>query len=166
MQSHLHFGTALTVTSIESLWTPWSAFNFCQLTVCLSIRSQETYLIKHMRKHSPDLVPTPPTAGQQSHSPAHGGAGGGGSAEGAAASRAERNAYQQQEGVPCVFDLQQYKPVTAPDVSYKTVSVSDLSSHKDLCITVEASAIQVEHLSSWGRRGLWEEKSEHRLYKQ
>lgn len=100
-----------------------------------------------MRKHSPDLVPTPPAAAQQEHSPAHGGAAG--SAEGGAASRAERtNAYPQPEGVPCVFDLQQYKPVTAPDVSYKTVSVSDLSSHKDLCITVEASAIQVEHLSS------------------
>lgn len=117
-----------------------------------SICSQETYLIKHMRKHSPDLVPTPPVAGQQSHSPVHGGAGGGGNTggpEGAAASRAERtNTYSQSEGVPCVFDLQQYKPVTAPDVSYKTVSVSDLSSHKDLCITVEASAIQVEHLSS------------------
>lgn len=123
-----------------------------------------------MRKHSPDLVPTPPTVGQQSHSPAHGGGAGGGSAggaDGAAASRGERtNPYPQPEGVPCVFDLQQYKPVTAPDVSYKTVSVSDLSAHKDLCITVEASAIQVEHLSSWGRRGLWEEKSEHRLYKQ
>lgn len=97
-----------------------------------------------MRKHSPDLVPTPPASAQQSHSPVHGGG-----ADGAAASRAERtNAYAQSEGVPCVFDLQQYKPVTAPDVSYKTVSVSDLSSHKDLCITVEASAIQVEHLSS------------------
>lgn len=106
-----------------------------------------------MRKHSPDLVPTPPSGAQQSHSPAGGGGAGGGSAgggaEGAAAGRAERtNAYQQPEGVPCVFDLQQYKPVTAADVSYKTVSVSDLSSHKDLCITVEASAIQVEHLSS------------------
>lgn len=109
-----------------------------------------------MRKHSPDLVTTPPAPSQQDHSPVHGGAGGvaggggsAGGAEGAAASRAERtNAYQQPEGVPCVFDLQQYKPVSAPDVSYKTVSVSDLSSHKDLCITVEASAIQVEHLSS------------------
>lgn len=102
-----------------------------------------------MRKHSPDLVPTPPSSAQQSHSPAHGGAGGGGGGDGAAASRAERtNAYPQPDGVPCVFDLQQYKPVTAPDVSYKTVSVSDLSAHKDLCITVEASAIQVEHLSS------------------
>ncbi|MCJ8728991.1 hypothetical protein PDJAM_G00009470 [Pangasius djambal] len=121
--------------------------------LCNRTYTSETYLIKHMRKHSPDLVPTPPAPAQQSHSPAHGGAGGGGagggSAEGGAASRAERtNAYPQPEGVPCVFDLQQYKQVTAPDVSYKTVSVSDLSSHKDLCITVEASAIQVEHLSS------------------
>ncbi|XP_053480595.1 zinc finger protein 384b isoform X3 [Ictalurus furcatus] len=121
--------------------------------LCNRTYTSETYLIKHMRKHSPDLVPTPPSGAQQSHSPAGGGGAGGGSAgggaEGAAAGRAERtNAYQQPEGVPCVFDLQQYKPVTAADVSYKTVSVSDLSSHKDLCITVEASAIQVEHLSS------------------
>ncbi|KAI5620484.1 zinc finger protein 384 isoform X2, partial [Silurus asotus] len=115
--------------------------------LCNRTYTSETYLIKHMRKHSPDLVPTPPSAAQQSHSPAHGGPGG--SADGAAASRAERtNPYSQPDGVPCVFDLQQYKPVSAPDVSYKTVSVSDLSSHKDLCITVEASAIQVEHLSS------------------
>ncbi|KAI4883326.1 hypothetical protein NFI96_024837 [Prochilodus magdalenae] len=114
---------------------------------------QETYLMKHMHKHSPDLVPTPsvPAAAQQNHSPGQAGPGGGaeGAPAGGAQSRLERNdAYPQPEGAPCVFDLHQYKPVAPPDVQYKTVSVADLASHKDLCITVETSAIQVEHLSS------------------
>ncbi|XP_037392743.1 zinc finger protein 384b isoform X1 [Pygocentrus nattereri] len=109
---------------------------------------QETYLMKHMHKHSPDLVPTPPVpaAAQQSHSP-------GQAAEGASAggvqNRPERtDAYPPPEGVPCVFDLHQYKPVASADIQYKTVSVADLSPHKDLCTTVETSAIQVEHLNS------------------
>ncbi|KAL7875167.1 hypothetical protein SRHO_G00061370 [Serrasalmus rhombeus] len=109
---------------------------------------QETYLMKHMHKHSPDLVPTPPVpaAAQQSHSP-------GQAAEGASAggvqNRPERtDAYPPPEGVPCVFDLHQYKPVASADIQYKTVSVADISPHKDLCTTVETSAIQVEHLNS------------------
>ncbi|XP_062848824.1 zinc finger protein 384b isoform X2 [Trichomycterus rosablanca] len=127
--------------------------------LCNRTYTSETYLIKHMRKHSPDLVPTPPSLAQQSHSPVQSGAlggnptGGGGNAGGGAdgptASRPDRtSAYPQQEGAPCVFDLQQYKAVTAPGIQYKTVSMADLSSHKDLCITVEASAIQVDHLNS------------------
>lgn len=101
--------------------------------------------MKHMRKHAPDMLPSPPGSTQQSHSP---GRVGGGS-EGEIQSRAERtDIFGQPAGVPCVFDLNQYKPVTSADVQYKTVSVSDISPHKDLCITVEASAIQVEHLNS------------------
>ncbi|XP_022522701.2 zinc finger protein 384b isoform X2 [Astyanax mexicanus] len=123
---------------------------------------QETYLMKHMHKHSPDLVPTPPVPApaQQNHSPGQagsaaaavaGGGGGGGGREGAPdRNRPERtDAYPPPNAVPCVFDLHQYKPVTAQNIQYKTVSVADLSPHKDLCITVETSAIQVEqHLNS------------------
>lgn len=102
--------------------------------------------MKHMRKHAPDMLPSPPGSNQQSHSP---GRVGGGGSEGDIQSRSERaDIFGQPAGVPCVFDLNQYKPVTSADVQYKTVSVSDISPHKDLCITVEASAIQVEHLNS------------------
>uniref|UniRef100_A0A3P8WZI8 Zinc finger protein 384 b n=1 Tax=Cynoglossus semilaevis TaxID=244447 RepID=A0A3P8WZI8_CYNSE len=52
------------------------------------------------------------------------------------------------QNIPCPFDLHQYKTVSANDLQYKPVSVSDISSHKDLCLTVSASAIQVEHLNS------------------
>lgn len=109
--------------------------------------------MKHMHKHSSDLVPTPPVPALAQQCPSPGQAGGGGGAEGAPAGgvqgRPERtDVYAQPEGVPCVFDLHQYKPVIAQDIQYKTVSMSDISPHKDLCITVETSAIQVQHLNS------------------
>ncbi|XP_052002782.1 zinc finger protein 384-like isoform X1 [Xyrauchen texanus] len=107
--------------------------------LCNRTYTSETYLMKHMRKHAPDLVVAPPGSNRPDH------AGGGGS-EGDRAER--RDTFTQQAVVPCVFDLNQYKPITSADVQYKTVNVSDISPHKDLCITVEASAIQVEHLNS------------------
>ncbi|KAK7157595.1 hypothetical protein R3I93_008937 [Phoxinus phoxinus] len=110
--------------------------------LCNRTYTSETYLMKHMRKHAPDMLPSPPGSTQQSHSP---GRVEGGGSEGDAQSRVERT---DVFGQPCIFDLNQYKPLTSADVQYKTVSVSDISPHKDLCITVEASAIQVEHLNS------------------
>ncbi|XP_077066496.1 zinc finger protein 384b isoform X9 [Siphateles boraxobius] len=110
--------------------------------LCNRTYTSETYLMKHMRKHAPDMLPSPPGSTQQSHSP---GRVEGGGSEGDAQSRAERT---DVFGQPCIFDLNQYKPLTSADVQYKTVSVSDISPHKDLCITVEASAIQVGHLNS------------------
>ncbi|XP_077066484.1 zinc finger protein 384b isoform X8 [Siphateles boraxobius] len=104
--------------------------------LCNRTYTSETYLMKHMRKHAPDMLPSPPGSTQQSHSP---GRVEGGGSEGDAQSRAERT---DVFGQPCIFDLNQYKPLTSADVQYKTVSVSDISPHKDLCITVEASAIQ------------------------
>lgn len=102
--------------------------------------------MKHMQKHAPDMLPSPPGSNQHSHSP--GRAGGSGS-EGDGQSRIERSdVFVQPVSVPCVYDMNQYKPVPAADVQYKTVSVSDISPHKDLCITVEASAIQANHLNS------------------
>ena len=56
--------------------------------------------------------------------------------------------YPQTENIPCPFDLHQYKTVSASDLQYKPVSVADITSHKDLCLTVSASTIQVEHLNS------------------
>ncbi|XP_051999417.1 zinc finger protein 384-like [Xyrauchen texanus] len=104
--------------------------------ICNHTYTSEMYLMKHMRKHA---VLAPPG----SNSPGH--AGGGGSA----GDRAERsNTFTQQAVVPCIFDRNHYKPVTSADVQYKTVNVSDISPHKDLCITWEASAIQVERLNS------------------
>ncbi|XP_056331696.1 zinc finger protein 384b isoform X2 [Danio aesculapii] len=114
--------------------------------LCHRTYTSETYLMKHMHKHAPDMLPSPPGSNQHSHSP--GRAGGSGS-EGDGQSRNERSdVFIQPVGVPCVYDMNQYKPVPAADVQYKTVSVSDISPHKDLCITVEASAIQANHLNS------------------
>ncbi|XDV40126.1 hypothetical protein PO909_009264 [Leuciscus waleckii] len=110
--------------------------------LCNRTYTSETYLMKHMRKHAPDMLPSPPGSTQQSHSP---GRVEGGGSDGDAQSRVERT---DVFGQPCIFDLNQYKSLTSSDVQYKTVSVSDISPHKDLCITVEASAIQVEHLNS------------------
>ncbi|XP_026140383.1 zinc finger protein 384b isoform X3 [Carassius auratus] len=116
--------------------------------LCNHTYTSETYLMKHMRKHTPDMLPSLPGSNQQNHSPSHAG---GSSSDGNRQSQAERsNAFVQPVGVPCIFDLNQYKPVPSADVQYKTVSVSDISPHKDLCITVEASAIQVEHLNARG----------------
>ena len=51
--------------------------------------------------------------------------------------------------VPCPFDLHQYKTVSASEIQYKPVTVADLPvTHKDLCLTVSTSAIQVEHMNS------------------
>ncbi|XP_059423685.1 zinc finger protein 384b isoform X3 [Carassius carassius] len=116
--------------------------------LCNHTYTSETYLMKHMRKHAPDMLPSLPGSNQQNHSP---GRAGESSSDGNRQSQAERsNAFIQPVGVPCIFDLNQYKPVPSADVQYKTVSVSDISPHKDLCITVEASAIQVEHLNARG----------------
>lgn len=102
--------------------------------------------MKHLHKHAPDLVQSPLGSTQPSHSPGHTG---GGDSDVEKQSQAERSdSFGLTTGVPFVFDLNPYKLVTSSDVQYKTVSVSDISPHKDLCITVEASAIQVEHLNS------------------
>ncbi|XP_056877208.1 zinc finger protein 384a isoform X3 [Takifugu flavidus] len=51
--------------------------------------------------------------------------------------------------VSCPFDLHQYKTVSASEIQYKPVTVADLPvTHKDLCLTVSTSAIQVEHMNS------------------
>lgn len=131
--------------------------------------SQETYLVKHMEKHNPEQLPASAVmaaeqpqqnrsqsqgqAGSQSQvasadggSRRSGGAGSGGVGRGQQGQ--SQSGYPQSENMPCPFELHQYKTVSASDIQYKPVNVADISSNKDLCLTVSASAVQVEHLNS------------------
>ncbi|XP_008293840.1 zinc finger protein 384b isoform X3 [Stegastes partitus] len=137
--------------------------------LCNRTYTSETYLVKHMEKHNPDQLAAPAVmaaqAAQQNQSQAQSQAGaqrrvenadGGSSRPGGAGSGAaggsqqgqSQSNYPQTESIPCPFDLHQYKTVSASDIQYKPVSVADITSHKDLCLTVSASTIQVEHLNS------------------
>ncbi|XP_024123575.1 zinc finger protein 384b isoform X5 [Oryzias melastigma] len=140
--------------------------------LCHRSYTSETYLVKHMEKHmekhNPDQLTAPVAVAQQSahqnQSQTHGQTGtqsqvesadGGSRQPGGAVGRAagEGQQAQSQSGYPqteitCPFDLNQYKTVSASDIQYKPVSVADITSHKDLCLTVSASTIQVEHLNS------------------
>ncbi|KAM9353870.1 zinc finger protein 384b isoform 2-T3 [Symphorus nematophorus] len=142
--------------------------------LCNRTYTSETYLVKHMEKHNPDQLTAPAVvvaaAGepgqQQNQNQSQGqagaqsqveGADGGSSRPGGAGSGAaggggqqgqSQSSYPQTETISCPFDLHQYKTVSASDIQYKPVSVADITSHKDLCLTVSASTIQVEHLNS------------------
>lgn len=156
--------------------TPGSYFTPCSHVSTVSPlpilpSSQETYLVKHMEKHNPDQLTTPAVIAaqaaqqNQNQSQAQGQAGaqslvesadGGSSRAGGAGSRGagrgqqgqSQSNYPQTETISCPFDLHQYKTVSTSDIQYKPVSVADITSHKDLCLTVSASTIQVEHLNS------------------
>ncbi|XP_071357306.1 zinc finger protein 384a isoform X2 [Trachinotus anak] len=146
--------------------------------LCNRSYTSETYLMKHMRKHNPDPLTVAATvAAQQAQGLTPGGGGGrgrgrgrgrGGGAGRAAQLQSQTNpnntnqnpnqgppgSYQPPQQpteavVPCPFDLHQYKTVAASEIQYKPVSVADLPVvHKDLCLTVSTSAIQVEHMNS------------------
>ncbi|XP_062321707.1 zinc finger protein 384b isoform X3 [Osmerus eperlanus] len=129
--------------------------------LCNRTYTSETYLVKHMQKHNPDQLTAAAVAAaqqaqshqnqNQNHSGAQGlgeGTDGGGSRPGGGGQGQNQGSYTQAETVGCPFDLHQYKTVAAGDIQYKTVSVADLVSHKDLCLTVATSTIQVEHLNS------------------
>lgn len=62
--------------------------------------------------------------------------------------QSQRN-YPQTETISCPYDLHQYKTVSASDIHYKPVAVENITSSKDLYLTVSTSTIQVEHLNSW-----------------
>lgn len=130
--------------------------------------------MKHMKKHNPDPLTVAATvAAQQAQGLTPGGGGRGrGRGRGRGAGRASQlqnqtnpnnnqnpnpgppGSYQPQQQptesvVPCPFDLHQYKTVSASEIQYKPVTVADLPvTHKDLCLTVSTSAIQVEHMNS------------------
>ncbi|KAM6936409.1 zinc finger protein 384b isoform 1-T1 [Lycodopsis pacificus] len=127
--------------------------------LCNRTYTSETYLVKHMEKHNPDQLSA--TAAQQNQRQVPGqsrldGADGGSSRPGDAGSGGagggqqgqSQGNYPQTETISCPFDLHQYKTVSASDIQYKPISVADITSHKDLCLTVSASTIQVEHLNS------------------
>ncbi|XP_024861540.1 zinc finger protein 384b isoform X5 [Kryptolebias marmoratus] len=132
--------------------------------LCSRSYTSETYLVKHMEKHNPDQLTAPALVASQPPQPhqsqAQGqaqnrveSADGGSSRAGSGATRGgqqgqSQSSYLQTETMPCPFDLHHYKTVSAGDIEYKPVSVADITSHKDLCITVSASTIQVEHLNS------------------
>ncbi|XP_037309273.1 zinc finger protein 384b isoform X2 [Pungitius pungitius] len=130
--------------------------------LCNRTYTSETYLVKHMEKHNPDqLSASAAQATQQNQSQGPGqsrldGADGGSSRPGGAGNGGtgggqqgqSQGNYVQTETISCPFDLNQYKTVSASDIQYKPVSVADITSHKDLCLTVSASTIQVEHLNS------------------
>ncbi|XP_039977573.1 zinc finger protein 384a isoform X3 [Xiphias gladius] len=146
--------------------------------LCNRSYTSETYLMKHMRKHNPDPLTVAATvAAQQAQGLTPGGGGGrgrgrgrgrGGGAGRAGQLQSQTNpnntnqnpnqgppgSYQPPQHptesvVPCPFDLHQYKTVAASEIQYKPVSVADLPVvHKDLCLTVSTSAIQVEHMNS------------------
>ncbi|KAM9852710.1 zinc finger protein 384b isoform 3-T3 [Aulostomus maculatus] len=132
--------------------------------LCNRTYTSETYLVKHMEKHNPDqsaAVAAQSSQQNQSHGQvgAHnrgestdggssrpGGAGSGGA--GGSQQGQSQGSYPQTDTISCPFDLHQYKTVSASDIQYKPVTVADITSHKDLCLTVSASTIQVEHLNS------------------
>ncbi|XP_042278882.1 zinc finger protein 384b isoform X3 [Thunnus albacares] len=139
--------------------------------LCNRTYTSETYLVKHMEKHNPDQLTAPAVVaaqpGQQNQNQSHAqgqagaqsrlesadggssrpGGAGSGEAGGGQQGQSQGN-YPQTETISCPFDLHQYKTVSASDIQYKPVTVSDITSHKDLCLTVSASTIQVEHLNS------------------
>lgn len=120
--------------------------------------SQETYLVKHMEKHNPEQLSAPAVmAAQQNQSQnqvdrTDGGSSRSGGASSGVVGRGQQGQsqsnYPQTETIACPFDLHQYKTVSANDIQYKPVTVADIASNKDLCLTVSASTIQVEHLNS------------------
>uniref|UniRef100_A0A8C7WYU0 Zinc finger protein 384 b n=1 Tax=Oryzias sinensis TaxID=183150 RepID=A0A8C7WYU0_9TELE len=119
--------------------------------LCHRSYTSETYLVKHMEKHmekhNPDQLTAPVAVAQHADGGPRqpGGAVSGAAGEGQQAQN--QSGYAQTE-LTCPFDLNQYKTVSASDIQYKPVSVADITSHKDLCLTVSASTIQVEHLNS------------------
>ncbi|XP_051991686.1 zinc finger protein 384a isoform X1 [Xyrauchen texanus] len=139
--------------------------------LCNRAYTSETYLMKHMRKHNPDPLAVAAAVAaqqaQQGQNPAQplGGGTGRGRGRGRGAGAAPTGAgtvsqaqnqpnpstptsYPVTVGMSCPFDLHQYKTVSAGEIQYKPVSVADLVAHKDLCLTVSTSAIQVEHMNS------------------
>ncbi|XP_047240214.1 zinc finger protein 384a isoform X4 [Girardinichthys multiradiatus] len=142
--------------------------------LCNRSYTSETYLMKHMQKHNPDPLTVAATvAAQQAQGLTAGGGGGRGRGRGRGRGGGRASQLQNQNNpnnanqnpgppgsyqptqqpsdgiVSCPFDLHQYKTVSASEIQYKPVSVGDLPvTHKDLCLTVSTSAIQVEHMNS------------------
>ncbi|XP_057690936.1 zinc finger protein 384b isoform X2 [Corythoichthys intestinalis] len=115
--------------------------------LCNRTYTSETYLVKHMEKHGQEQMnASDPRQAARAQPAARSQAEG---SEGAATRAGHgQSGYNHPDAMPCSFDMHQYKTVSASDIQYKPVSVADISSHKDLCLTVSSSSIQVEHLNS------------------
>ncbi|XP_037130845.1 zinc finger protein 384b isoform X3 [Syngnathus acus] len=123
--------------------------------LCNRTYTSETYLVKHMEKHGQEQLNASDGVAAAQHSQ-----GQAARAQPRARSRAEgsegvegragrgQGGYGQPNAIPCPFDLHQYKTVSTGDIQYKPIGVSDVVPHKDLCLTVTSSGIQVEHLNS------------------
>lgn len=160
-----HYESPLWHQTTGSYFTPCSHVSTVSPLPILP-SSQETYLVKHMEKHNPEQLTAPAVvagqSAQQNQNQSQGQAGARSQVESAdgGSSRAgsggvgrsqqgqSQNNYPQTETISCPFDLHQYKTVSASDIQYKPVTVADITSNKDLCLTVSASTIQVEHLNS------------------
>ncbi|XP_074540168.1 zinc finger protein 384b isoform X1 [Halichoeres trimaculatus] len=157
-----HYESPLWHQTSGSYFTPCSHMSTVSPLPILP-SSQETYLVKHMEKHNPDQLTAPAaqsTQQNQSQAQSQTGAlsqvesaeGGlsqpGGARSGGSVAGQSQNNYPQAESISSPFDLHQYKTVSASDIQYKPVSIADITTHKDLCLTVSASTIQVEHLNS------------------
>ncbi|KAM8846061.1 zinc finger protein 384b isoform 2-T2 [Synchiropus picturatus] len=124
--------------------------------LCNRSYTSETYLLKHIEKHNPDQMTAAAIKreqrNQQNQNSSQVGAQSRVEGTDGVPSRGEggqnQGSYSQTDSISCPFDLHQYKTVSASDIQYKPVPVSDITSHKDLCLTVSASTIQVEHLNS------------------
>uniref|UniRef100_A0A8C4XGC8 Zinc finger protein 384 n=1 Tax=Erpetoichthys calabaricus TaxID=27687 RepID=A0A8C4XGC8_ERPCA len=118
--------------------------------MCNRAYTSETYLMKHMRKHNPDPN-TQVQPNQSNQNPTQQQAQ---NAQGQGQNNPPQSHYgQQNQSDPnpgqCPFDLHQYKTVTAQELQYKQVQSQQDHQHKDLCLTVSTSAIQVvDHLNS------------------
>uniref|UniRef100_A0A3B3B4W8 Zinc finger protein 384 a n=1 Tax=Oryzias melastigma TaxID=30732 RepID=A0A3B3B4W8_ORYME len=128
--------------------------------LCNRSYTSETYLMKHMRKHNPDPLTVAATvAAQQAQGLTTGGGGrgrgrgrgrGGVSGGGRGASQLQNqsnpnNANQNPNPGP----PGSYQSTQQPSEAVVQFTVADLPvTHKDLCLTVSTSAIQVEHMNS------------------
>lgn len=157
-----HYESPLWHQTAGSYFTPCSHMSTVSPLPILP-SSQETYLVKHMEKHNPEQLSAPavvaaqPAQQNQNQSQSQvdrtdGGSSRSGGAGSGVVGRGQQGQsqsnYPQTETIACPFDLHQYKTVSANDIQYKPVTVADIASNKDLCLTVSASTIQVEHLNS------------------
>ncbi|XP_077454092.1 zinc finger protein 384b isoform X3 [Stigmatopora argus] len=115
--------------------------------LCNRTYTSETYLVKHMEKHGQEQL-NASDAGQSARAQPAARSQAEGSEGGASRAGHGQSGYNQPGSMHCSFDMHQYKTVSTGDIQYKPVSVADISSHKDLCLTVSSSSVQVEHLNS------------------
>nr|XP_044995601.1 zinc finger protein 384 isoform X2 [Jaculus jaculus] len=119
-------------------------------TICSRAYTSETYLMKHMRKHNP------PDLQQQVQAAAAAAAVAQAQAQASQASQQQQQ--QQQQPPPPHFQSPgaapqgggggDSNPNPPPQCSFDLTPYKTAEHHKDICLTVTTSTIQVEHLAS------------------